>query len=586
MASKLAQSAAGVLLLLPVLVLAQPALSTTDCGDKRQLPGAGQKCRPAEKKLAPSGEQIPKPKLEDYSGKASVPVPDRWRIVDAIGYTNNFFDPYNRNTLKGDLPVYKDWFFNVTAIADTIYEKRELPTPVGIQSTNSAGDLDLFGGTSQYALIQQLAVELVYYKGDTVFRPPDYEFRLTPVFNHNHTEIDEILGISVFPKDGKVRSDKFVGWQAAFVDVHLRNVSERYDFDSVRVGIQPFNTDFRGFLFQDNQPGIRLFGTRNNNIFQYNVAWFRRLEKDTNSGLNDLGEKARKDDIFIANLYWQDLLAKGHISQFTIVHNRNRENDFFYDDNGFIQRPFSFGAERPRDYDITYLGYNTDGHLDRLNLTTSLYYAFGEQENGPFVSKKTDIQAWFAAAEMSVDQSWIRWRASLLYGSGDDDPFDDVETGFDAIVENPQFAGADTSYWIRQAVPLVAGGKVALSSRNGILNSLKASKEHGQSNFTNPGIFLAGLGVDLDILPELRLSANYNRLQFDTTKVLEVARQQANISDEIGDDVSVSAIWRPLMSQNVVVRLSWAELHPGEGYEVLFGDDKQQSILFNAVLTY
>ncbi len=64
----------------------------------------------------------------------------------------------------------------------------------------------------------------------------------------------------------RTRADDFVGIQAAFVDKHLRNVSDRYDFDSIRVGIQPFSSDFRGFLFQDNQLGVRLFGNRRNNV--------------------------------------------------------------------------------------------------------------------------------------------------------------------------------------------------------------------------------------------------------------------------------------------------------------------------------
>ncbi len=60
----------------------------------------------------------------------------------------------------------------------------------------------------------------------------------------------------------------------------------------MRVGIQPFQSDFRGFLFQDSQLGVRLFGNRDNNRWQYNLAWFRRLEKDTNSGLNDVDRSA------------------------------------------------------------------------------------------------------------------------------------------------------------------------------------------------------------------------------------------------------------------------------------------------------
>ena len=42
------------------------------------------------------------------------------------------------------------------------------------------------------------------------------------------------------PSRGTERGDWFVGLQEAFVDYHIRNVSDRYDFDSVRVGIQPF----------------------------------------------------------------------------------------------------------------------------------------------------------------------------------------------------------------------------------------------------------------------------------------------------------------------------------------------------------
>ena len=55
--------------------------------------------------------------MDDYV--ASVPIPDRWRIVDTLGYEDNWYDPYHRNTLKGDKPVYgDDWFFNLGIISD------------------------------------------------------------------------------------------------------------------------------------------------------------------------------------------------------------------------------------------------------------------------------------------------------------------------------------------------------------------------------------------------------------------------------------------------------------------------------------
>jgi len=526
----------------------------------------------------------PRPTAEQYV--EAVPIPDRWRIVDSLGYADNWWDPYNQNTIKGDKPIHDDWFFNVTAISDTVVEFRQVPTPVGGQSSHSAGALDVLGGLDQALFNQNVAIELVYLKGDTVFRPPDWEFRFTPVFNYNYTEIDEILGLNANPAEGRTRDDSHVGIQAAFVDKHLRNVSENFDFDSIRVGIQPFSSDFRGFLFQDSPFGVRLFGNRDNNRFQYNLAWFRRLEKDTNSGLNDVSESLRDDDLFVANLYWQDQPTLGFFSQVTIIHNRNREDDIFFDNNDFIARPASLGEERTRNYDVTYLGYNGDGHFGRFNLTTSLYFALGKEEDGVFSGEESDIAAWFFAAEPSMDFDWIRVRLSFLYGSGDDDPYDDKSTGFDAIFENPQFAGADTSYWIRQGVPLIGGGRVALTARNGVLNSMRSSKEHGQSNFTNPGMVLVGGGVDMDILPELRLTLNANYLSFADTAVLEAARAQGSVDKEIGLDMSAALIWRPFMSQNIVLRASYAQLLGGDGFEDLYGDDDPYSVLFNLILTF
>jgi hypothetical protein len=239
---------------------------------------------------------------------------------------------------------------------------------------------------------------------------------------------------------------------------------------------------------------------------------------------------------------------------------------------------------------VTYFGLNFDGRIGRLNLTASGYFATGENDSSLLTGEKADIQAFFLAAEPSIDFDWIRLRLSGLYASGDDDPFDDNEEGFDAIFENPLFAGADTSYWIRQQVPFIGGGFVGLNTRNGVLPSLRSSKEQGQSNFVNPGLTLLGAGADFDILPELRLSFNANYLRFNKTAVLEELRQQPDISNEIGWDLSAAAIWRPFLNQNVVLRLSGAGLIPGDGFDELFGtkedDDIFYSVLGNIVLVY
>lgn len=569
-----------ILLLMPLLAQAQ--CPEPDQQPQIRLPG---KQVEARQQVLCDDNAIPAaPLFQDQPLQA---VPDRWRIVDSLpGYDHSLWNPYQRNVLKGDKPVWGEWFFSLTAVSDTVLELRDIPTPVGNQTTGDSGDIDVFGSGEQATFNQNLLVELVWLRGDTVFRPPDWEFRFIPVFNFNRTEVDEVRALYIDPRDGDTRNDGHVGVQGAFVDYHIRNVSDRYDFDSIRVGIQPFNADFRGFLFQDSPFGVRLFGTRDNNIFQYNLAWFRRLEKDTNSGLNDVTARFRDDDVFVANLYWQDFLKLGFISQFSLLHNRNREDSFFYDDNGFIARPASLGREVPRSYDVTYLGYNGDGHLGRLNLTSSLYAASGRNAPGVMNDETTEVRATFAAFEAGIDFDWIRLRATGVHASGDRNPFDNVETGFDAVFENPIIAGADTSFWIRQGVPFIAGGGVTLSTRNGLLPNLRSSKEHGQSNFTNPGLRLLGVGADLDLTPTTRLSFNANHLAFDRTEVIEVLRQQDNIDREIGWDISAAIIWRPLAIQNIVGRLSVAQLLPGEGFDDLFERDSRYSILGNLILTY
>ena len=533
-----------------------------------------------------------------------VPVPDRWRLIESLGVVKErWWDPYNQNTYKGDRPINPDkvpwlpitgddWFFIVNAVSDTVFEPRTFPIPVGVQTTERPDSIDVFGKDASYVLSQTFIVGAALLKGSTAYKPPDVEYRVTLAANINYVDVPERRVLFVEPSKPSHRFDHFVGVQEAFFDYHFRNVSDRYDFDSVRIGIQPFQADFRGFLFNDNQLGIRFFGTRDNNRFQYNFGGFWRLEKDTNSGLNAVLQTPRDDYVFYVNAYRQDFLIPALTSQLTFVWNANREaQDVQIDDNGFPVRPALLGSLRGRDYDVFYLGYNADGRIGRINLTGSAYYAFGEDRNSFFTDERADISAYFAALEASYDRDWMRFRLSAAYASGDSDPYDDVETGYDAIFENPVFAGADTSYWIRQTIPFAGGGRaISVNGRNGILNSLRSSKEQGQSNFNNPGLMLVGAGADFDITPEFRLSANANHLWFENTATLQALRNEGSIPKAIGWDLSAAAIWRPKATQNIVFRLSGAALVSGSGFEDLFtaldNPGTYYSVLANVVLTY
>jgi hypothetical protein len=534
-----------------------------------------------------------------------VPIPDRWRLIESLGLVKeNLLDPYNQNTYKGDRPINRakvpwlpikgdDWFFVANLISDSVYEPRTFPIPVGVQTTEDPDRNDVFGNDFSQVFSQTFIAGFALLKGSTTFAPPSIEYRLTLAYNVNYVDVPERRVLLVEPSRDSERLDHFLGVQEAFIDYHISQFdTDRFDFISIRAGIQPFQSDFRGFLFNDQQLGVRLFGSRDNNRFQFNLGAFWRLEKDTNSGLNSVVKRPRDDFVFVANAYRQDFLIPALTSQFTVVYNMNREaDDVEIDENGFPVRPALLGTLRGREYDVVYLGYNVDGRVGRVNLTGSFYWALGEDRNSFFTDRPAEINAQFAAAEASYDRDWMRFRLSAAYASGDSDPYDNTEGGFDAIFENPVFAGADTSYWIRQTIPFAGGGRaISINGRNGLLNSLRSSKEQGQSNFNNPGLILFGAGADFDLTPQFRLSANANHLWFEDTSTLEVLRNEGSIPRAIGFDLSASAIWRPKANQNLVFRLSAATLVAGDGFQDLFtargGGQEFVSILANVVLTY
>jgi hypothetical protein len=597
----------------------QPGTEPGEILDGRRRPGVPQRDLPdAVNQDNPGAVRAPPPEAFPTD---QVPVPDRWRLIETLGIVRErWYDPYNQNTYKGDRPICTnqpeeeerrraegrppcrtprflklktdEWFLPISVISDTVIEPRTFPIPVGVQTTNRPDRNDVFGKNDSLVLAQTVILSASLLKGSTAYKPPDIEYKIALAFQANYVDVSEKRVLFVQPSKGTDRLDSWIGVQELFVDYHLRNVSDRFDFDSVRVGIQPFQFDFRGFLFQDQQLGVRLFGNRDNNRFQYNLVAAVQLEKDTNSGLNDVTELPRQSYIFHGNVYRQDFPVVGLTSMASITYNMNRERgDIEVDDNGFPVRPALIGNLRARDYDVVYLGYGVDGRIGRINVSAQAYGAFGEDRRNIFTGKNADIRSYFFAVEPSYDVDWVRLRGAFLFASGDGKPFNNVQGGFDSIFENPIFAGADTSYWIRQTIPFAGGGRaVSINGRNGILNSLRSSKEEGQSNFVNPGTVLVGVGADFDISPQFRISTNLNHLWFHKTQVLETLRTEGSIPSAIGFDLSAAAIWRPKFTQNLVFRLSGAILEKGAGFKDLFdnfdGDKRYVSVLFNAILTY
>jgi len=367
---------------------------------------------------------------------------------------------------------------------------------------------------------------------------------------------------------GTNRTDTHFSLEEAFGEVKLKDVSENYDFVSLRAGIQPFVSDFRGFIFSDNNLGARLFGNFASNRYQFNVAYFSMLEKDTNSGLNRFD--TRHQNVYVANLFRQDFLTKGYTIQASLHFNDDRRSVEF-DRNGFLVRPALIGDVRPHSVKVGYLGLSGDGHLGRLNLTHSYYYVMGRDDRNPIAGRSVRVKSHMAAVEASVDKDYLRFRGSFFWAQGDSDPRDAKATGFDAIFDDPNFTGGQFSFWNRQGIRLTQTG-VGLVHPNSILPSLRSSKTQGQANFVNPGIFIYNAGLDVEVTQRVKAVFNVNYLRFHRTEPLEYILFQNRIRKEIGFDYSLGVAYRPLLINNLTFTFGAALLRPGRGFRDIYTD--------------
>jgi len=482
---------------------------------------------------------------------------------------SSWYNPYDRNVLKGDYPIIGDKYFMIlSGVSTTSFEIRRTPTGNNVSSSEPDSS-NFFGRPESLSVSETLQVSFEFFNGDTVFRPRSWAFKISPTFSiPNYLNARENGVVNVDVRRGTNRTDSHVSLEDAFVEYKLFDTNDNYDFVSVRAGIQPFNADFRGFLFSDNNLGARIFGGAANNKNQFNLAYFRQLEKDTNSGLNRFS--TRNQNVYIANFFRQDFLTKGYTIQAIAAFNDDRGR-IHYDKNGFLVRPALIGDAREHSVRAGYIGFNGDGHIGILNLSNSYYFAFGRDDFNPIAGRRTDISAHMAAVEASIDRDWLRYRASIFFASGDSDPTDDRATGFDAILDDPNFVGGQFSYWNRQGFGLVSTG-VGLVQGNSLLPSLRSSKLEGQANFVNPGIEIFNIGVDAEITQTVKTVFNANYLRFHRTESLEYVLLQPRVRHEIGGDLSLGVIYRPWLINNVTFTFGGNLLLPGKGFKDIYTD--------------
>ena len=512
-----------------------------------------------------------------------VPVEDRWRIgypewdrygrghpfVDDYPYIKgNFWDPYNQNVLKGDYPIVgQHTFMNVTIQNRFIQNFQKNPigtTP--FESTRDPAQEEFFGRPRNFLNQNYLSAQFdLFHAVTAAFKPLDWQLRLQPIFNRNQVEFQELAVVNPDVRKGTHRVRYDFSLEQYFIEAKLADLGPDYDFLSTRVGSQFFNSDFRGFVFSDINRGVRLFGTNFGNRDQFNLILFDQLEKETNSQLNTWDD--RHQNVLIANYYRQDFIFPGYTGQVS-YHYNNDNPSFKFDENNFLVRPDPVGVFEPHRVEAHYFGFAGDGHIGRINVTNQFYWVTGHDSKNPLANEKQDINAYMYALELSIDRDWMRFRTSYFYSSGDDDLFDDTARGFDTILDNPNFAGGEFSYWQRQAVRLFG---VNLVQNNSIVPNLRSSKIQGQSNFVNPGLQLVNAGVDFEVTPKMKLITNANYMWFATTEPLEVFTFQDRIDPEIGLDLSMGIEYRPFLNDNMIIIGGIAALIPGKGFDDLFG---------------
>jgi hypothetical protein len=482
---------------------------------------------------------------KDAATEEFIPMPDRWRFpfprydryapkMETPWVEGSTFDPYNQNVLKGDYPIHGNHtFLNLNLQSASTINPRVV----------AAG-----GRRNQFFTNQNLVMGAELFGGTGAFEPKRWAVRVTTVANFNF-----LANNTLNPFDSQ-RGNSRLAVEEAFFEKRLAVVGPNFDFVSLRVGMQNFNSDFRGFLFADNQLGARLFGTLNSQRDTYNVALFSMRQRDEVSQLHSF--ERRRQTVFLANWFRQDFGTKGYTALFNFAFNHDRGR--VIGDRATL--------------DVAYAGFHGDGKWGKLNVDHAFYWAFGRDRFNRLAGREQTVNAQMAAFEGSVDRDWTRWRGSFFYASGDGDATDGRATGFDMIQDNPNFAGGPFQFWTQQTT-LVGGAVGILKNKFSLLPNLR-NKFNDRSNFVNPGLLMWNFGGDFRVTPKLKVVSNLSYLRFARAGLLQQITGDGRINAGIGTDLSFGAKFRPFENENLFLVTGASVLFPHGGYARMIGSTR------------
>ena len=230
-----------------------------------------------------------------------------------------------------------------------------------------------------------------------------------------------------------------------------------------------------------------------------------------------------------------------------------------------------------------YFGRTLNGHLGRWIFNPAFYGVAGKADHVVAGSAvKHTVSAFTGLADLEYPLDFVKFRLGYAYVSGDGNPNDNKDRGFDSISDAVQLFGGPISYFVGEDIKFGAGDLVRANS---FYPSLRGG--NGQANYVNPGLQLLNGGMDVTISPRFQLALNANYTRFNTLGAFANAGNTFNVFHKDGG-IEGNAFLRikPFLhtiNQNVVLDLGVSALNPLQGLQDIFKTDKMVYSTFVAL---
>ncbi len=439
--------------------------------------------------------------------------------------------------------------------------RRSRARPGPASPTSSAGPTS--SSTARY-----FSFSLDLFHGDAAFKPVDWRVKITPVFNVNNLNVNELATSAPTCARARAAAAPSSPCRSGSSRRKLADLSPDYDFVSVRRRLAAVHQRLPRLPLQRHQPGrapVRHAGLQPRPVQPDLLRPAGEGHQQRPEHVRRTATRTSSSPTITARTSSGPATRSRSASTTTTTSRASTSTS-----NGFLVRPDPVGVFQPHEVDVVYLGWAGDGHIDRFNITHQFYWAVGHDSLNPLANQPQDINAQFAAAGAVLRPRL--GRASAPRSSTP--PATATSTtatppASTRILDDPNFAGGEFSYWQRQADPAVRRqpGQAPTAS----IPDLRSSKIEGQSNFVNPGLLLLNFGVDIDLTPKLKM---HQQRQFPLVRQdqrrWKRSCSRSNIHRFIGTDLSTGLEYRPLLSNNIIIMFGVSTLVPGQGFSDLY----------------